>query len=117
MLARALAREADAAFHNIRGPELSSMWVGESERILRRIFEDAGRQPRSLIFFDEFDSIGGQRSERAHEASRHLVAQLLTLMDGFTRYENVIVLAATKQCRRPVVSRPHTVVSRSTGSR
>lgn len=97
MLARALAREAGAAFYNIRGPELSSMWVGESERILRKIFEDAGRQERSLIFFDEFDSIGGWRSERAHEASRHLVAQLLTLMDGFTQYDNVIVLAATNR--------------------
>jgi transitional endoplasmic reticulum ATPase len=108
MLARALAREAGAAFYNIRGPELSSMWVGESERILRKIFEDAGREERSLIFFDEFDSIGGQRSERAHEASRHLVAQLLTLMDGFTQYDNVVVLAATnriqdvdKALRRP----------------
>lgn len=97
MLARALAREADAAFYNIRGPELSSMWVGESERILRQIFEDAGRQERAIIFFDEFDSIGGQRSERSHEASRHLVAQLLTLMDGFRQYKNVIVLAATNR--------------------
>jgi transitional endoplasmic reticulum ATPase len=97
MLARALAHEAGAAFYNIRGPELSSMWVGESERTLRKIFEDAGRQERALIFFDEFDSIGGQRSERSHESSRHLVAQLLTLMDGFTRYENVIVLAATNR--------------------
>jgi transitional endoplasmic reticulum ATPase len=97
MLARALAREARAAFYNIRGPELSSMWVGESERILRKIFEDAGRQERSLIIFDEFDSIGGQRSERVHEASRHLVAQLLTLMDGFTQYDNVVVLAATNR--------------------
>lgn len=97
MLARALAREASAAFYNIRGPELSSMWVGESERVLRKIFEDAGRQERALIFFDEFDSIGGQRSERAHEASRHLVAQLLTLMDGFRQYEHVMVLAATNR--------------------
>jgi transitional endoplasmic reticulum ATPase len=97
MLARALAREADAAFYNIRGPELSSMWVGESERTLRKIFEDAGRQKRALIFFDEFDSIGGHRSERSHEASRHLVAQLLTLMDGFRQYKNVMVLAATNR--------------------
>lgn len=97
MLARALACEAHAAFYNIRGPELSSMWVGEAERILRKIFEDAGRQERSIIFFDEFDSIGSKRTERAHEASRHLVAQLLTLMDGFTRYDNVVVLAATNR--------------------
>jgi transitional endoplasmic reticulum ATPase len=108
MLARALAREAGAAFYNIRGPELSSMWRGESERILRKIFEDAGDQDRAIIFFDEFDSIGGQRSEHAHEASRHLVAQLLTLMDGFTPYQNVVVIAATnrvedvdKALRRP----------------
>lgn len=73
------------------------MWVGESERALRNIFEDACRQERALIFFDEFDSIGGQRSERAHEASRHLVAQLLTLMDGFRQYEHVMVLAATNR--------------------
>lgn len=108
MLARALAHEAGAAFYNIRGPELSSMWVGESERVLRKIFEDAGRQPRALIFFDEFDSIGGRRSERAHEASRHLVAQLLTLMDGFTQYDNVVVLAATNQVEDidPALRRP-----------
>jgi transitional endoplasmic reticulum ATPase len=97
MLARALAKESGAAFYNIRGPELSSMWRGESERILRKIFEDAGKQKRSIIFFDEFDSIGGHRSEHSHEASRHLVAQLLTLMDGFEKYDNVIVLAATNR--------------------
>jgi transitional endoplasmic reticulum ATPase len=97
MLARALAKEAKAAFYNIRGPELSSMWRGESERILRKIFEDAGKQDRAIIFFDEFDAMGGQRNEHSHEASRHLVAQLLTLMDGFEKYENVIVLAATNR--------------------
>jgi transitional endoplasmic reticulum ATPase len=97
MLARALAKKSGAAFYNIRGPELSSMWRGESERILRKIFEDAGKQNRAIIFFDEFDAIGGQRNEHSHEASRHLVAQLLTLMDGFEKYENVIVLAATNR--------------------
>ena len=73
------------------------MWRGESERILRKIFEDAGKRDRAIIFFDEFDAIGGQRNEHSHEASRHLVAQLLTLMDGFDKYENVIVLAATNR--------------------
>ena len=97
MLARIIANAAGAKFYEISGPEIFSKWYGESEKILRAIFEHAAKQPSSIIFFDEIDSIAGQRSSDAHEASKRVVAQLLTLMDGFKANENVVVIAATNR--------------------
>ena len=96
LLARIIAHEASAEFYEISGPQIFSKWVGESEAILRTIFEDAASKTRSIIFFDEIDSVAGQR-EGAHEASVRVVAQLLTLMDGFTPADNVVVIAATNR--------------------
>lgn len=96
MLARIIAARSGATFYNINGPEIFSKWYGQSEEVLRLIFEDARKQPKSIIFFDEIDSVAGQR-EDAHEASRRVVAQLLTLMDGFEPDENLIVLATTNR--------------------
>jgi len=96
LLARIIASRADAYFYEISGPEVFSKWYGESEELLRRIFEDAARKPRSIIFFDEIDSVAGQRDD-SHEASRRVVAQLLTLMDGFDADQNVVVVAATNR--------------------
>src|SRR5207244_1419137 len=62
----------------------------------RTVFEAARDEDRAIIFFDEIDSVAGER-EGAHEASRRVVAQLLTLMDGFERDENVVVVAATNR--------------------
>ena len=73
-----------------------SKWFGESEETLRRIFEDARQRSPSIVFFDEIDSVATQRAE-SHEASRRVVAQLLTLMDGFESNSNVIVIAATNR--------------------
>ncbi len=108
MLARIIANAADAAFYEISGPEIFSKWYGESEKILRAIFERAAVQSRSIVFFDEIDSVAGQRSGDAHEASKRVVAQLLTLMDGFDDNKNIVVIAATnrpqdidKALRRP----------------
>jgi ATP-dependent 26S proteasome regulatory subunit len=110
MLARIIASQAEAQFYEIRGPEIFSKWYGESERVLRAIFDDAAEseQERSIIFFDEIDSVAPQRSGEAHEASRRVVAQLLSLMDGFEAKKNVVVIAATnrpedidKALRRP----------------
>ena len=84
-------------FSKISGPEIFSKWYGESEKILRAIFERAAKQDRSIIFFDEIDSVAGQRSGDAHEASKRVVAQLLTLMDGFDENENIVVIAATNR--------------------
>lgn len=97
MLARIIANAAGAVFYEISGPEIFSKWYGESEKVLRVIFERAAEQPRSIIFFDEIDSIAGQRSGDAHEASKRVVAQLLTLMDGFDAKDNIVVIAATNR--------------------
>lgn len=97
MVARIIAARSGAAFYDINGPEIFSKWYGQSEELLRLIFEDARRQEKSIIFFDELDSVASQRSDEAHEATRRVVAQLLTLMDGFDPDENVVVLAATNR--------------------
>ncbi|MEA2362614.1 MAG: hypothetical protein QOD71_1759 [Thermoleophilaceae bacterium] len=107
MLARIMAKESGATFYGINGPQIFSKWLGDSEAILRRVFEDAADRDRSIIFFDEIDSVAGRREE-SYEGSRRVVAQLLALMDGFKRNDNVIVVAATnrvedidKALRRP----------------
>ena len=97
MLARIIANTTNAEFYEISGPEIFSKWYGQSEEVLRRIFEDAARQVRAIIFFDEIDSVAGQRDNESHEASRRVVAQLLTLMDGFDSDSNVVVIAATNR--------------------
>ena len=96
LLARIIASVAKAEFYEISGPQIFSKWVGESEAVLRRIFEDASKKP-SIIFFDEIDSVAPQRAGDANEASRRVVAQLLTQMDGFKPEHNVVVIAATNR--------------------
>jgi len=107
MLAQIIANQAQATFYEIAGPEIFSKWYGESEELLRKIFDHAATQPRSIIFFDEIDSIAAQRSE-SHEASRRVVAQLLSRMDGFTPDQNVMVVATTNRPQDidPALRRP-----------
>ena len=97
MLAKIIANSTEAVFYEISGPEVLSKWYGQSEGILRALFADAAKQEQAIIFFDEIDSLAGQRAEESHEASRRVVAQLLTLMDGFTKNDNVIVIATTNR--------------------
>jgi transitional endoplasmic reticulum ATPase len=97
LLARIIASSAGATFYAISGPTVFSKWYGESEELLRRIFEHAAARAPSIIFFDEIDSVAGQRNEEAHEASKRVVAQLLTLMDGLSSEKNVTVIAATNR--------------------
>jgi transitional endoplasmic reticulum ATPase len=98
LLAQIIAREANAAFYIISGPSIVSKWVGDSEGILRSIFTDAAQQEKAIIFFDEIDSIAEHRKGDSHEASKRLVAQLLTLIDGFDRSgSNIVVIAATNR--------------------
>jgi transitional endoplasmic reticulum ATPase len=103
MLARIIARESGAKFYQINGPEIVSKWVGQTEELLRKIFEHAQKQPSAIIFFDEIDSIAEERRDESHEASRRVVAQLLTLLDSCRRNQqaNVIVIGAT--------NRPHAI--------
>ncbi|MFJ1686975.1 ATP-binding protein [Streptomyces albidoflavus] len=97
LLARIIANHADAVFYAINGPEVLSKWYGQSEEIIRRIFEDAKKRERAIIFFDEIDSLATQRSDESHEASRRVVGQLLALMDGFSSDTNVMILGTTNR--------------------
>ena len=110
-LARILANQSGADFYEISGPEIVSKWVGDTEDILRKIFEAAKstKRGKSIIFFDEIDSLAESRAGDTHEASRRLVAQFLTLMDGFDTSENAtIVIAATNRAEAldPALVRP-----------
>lgn len=110
-LARIIARESDAEFYLVSGPTVVSKWVGDSEDTLRKIFEAAttSKSGRAIIFFDEIDSIAERRSGDSHESSRRLVAQLLTLMDGFDdKGKSVMVIAATNRSEAldPALLRP-----------
>lgn len=97
MLARIIAGSAESEFYHISGPEIFSKWYGESEEILRKLFEVASSQRRAIVFFDEIDSVAAQRDDESHEASRRVVAQLLAAMDGFSQDDNVVVIAATNR--------------------
>lgn len=97
-LARVIAHESGASFYLISGPSIVSKWVGDSEQAIRRIFRSAAKKESAIIFFDEIDSIAERRTEDSHEASRRLVAQLLTELDGFDQSgSNLIVIAATNR--------------------
>ncbi|WP_083935894.1 AAA family ATPase [Saccharomonospora halophila] len=99
-LARIIANESKAAFYLVSGPSIVSKWVGDSEDTLRRIFEAAAKDERAMIFFDEIDSIAERRTGDSHEMSKRLVAQLLTLLDGFDQGSgNVVVIAATNRIK------------------
>lgn len=109
MLAQIIASLSEAKFFVVSGPQVVSKWVGESEQILRSIFEAARSAPKAIIFFDEIDSVASRRTEDSHEASNRLVAQLLTLMDGTNKGEgNVVVVAATNRIGEidPALMRP-----------
>ena len=96
LIARAIAYEADARFFQVDGPELVSKYRGESEKRLRAVFERARENGPSIIFFDEIDSFGSERDE-GDEAGSRLVGQLLSLMDGVQKDEDVVVVGATNR--------------------
>jgi transitional endoplasmic reticulum ATPase len=97
MLAKIIASNTRSEFYEISGPEVLSKWYGQSEEILRKLFEEAGRHDSAIIFFDEIDSIAVKRADETHGTSRRLVAQLLTLMDGFTKDDDIVVIATTNR--------------------
>lgn len=109
-LARIIAQESKANFFLVNGPTVVSKWLGEAENTLRQIFDAAKKSENgAIIFFDEIDSIAADRSGDTHEASKKLVAQLLTLMDGFNENDgNVVVIAATNRADSldPAIRRP-----------
>jgi transitional endoplasmic reticulum ATPase len=98
MLAKAVATESEANFISVKGPELLSRWVGESERGIREIFRRARQASPCVIFFDEIDSIAPTRGmEGIHESTERIVSQLLTEMDGIQELSGVVVIAATNR--------------------
>lgn len=108
LLARIIASRSGATFYQISGPQIMSKWLGQSEELIRKIFEDAARQEKSIVFFDEIDSLATKRTDESHEASRRIVGQLLSSMDGFNSDENVIVIATTNRPQDidPALRRP-----------
>ncbi|MBA4694733.1 MAG: AAA family ATPase, partial [Candidatus Poseidoniales archaeon] len=101
LLAKAIANEAKANFISIKGPELISKWVGESEKAIREIFKKAKQSSPSIIFLDEFESIAGMRSSNSQsggsDVANRVVNQLLASMDGVESLDGVIIVAATNR--------------------
>ncbi len=98
LLAKAVATESEANFVSVRGPELLSKWVGESERGIREIFRRARQAAPCVIFFDEIDSIAPVRGAGGETAvTERVVSQLLTELDGMENMHGVVVLAATNR--------------------
>src|SRR5919199_200797 len=105
MLAKAVATESEANFISVKGPELLSKWVGESERGIREIFRKARQAAPCVIFFDEIDSIapiragagGMEGGEGTGGTNTRIMSQLLTELDGIEQLHGVVVLAATNR--------------------
>lgn len=98
LLAKAVATESEANFISVRGPELLSKWVGESERGIREIFRRARQAAPCVVFFDEIDSIAPVRGMGGDSmVTERVVSQLLTELDGIQSLSGVVVLAATNR--------------------
>jgi transitional endoplasmic reticulum ATPase len=99
LLAKAVASESEANFISVKGPELLSKWVGESEKGVREVFRKAKQAAPTVIFFDEIDAIASTRSgsEGDSGVTKRVVNQLLTEMDGLEELEDVAIIAATNR--------------------
>ena len=110
LIARALANQCEANFISIKGPELLSKWVGESEKGIREVFRRAKQAAPCIVFFDELDALAPRRAggELDGQVGNRVIAQLLTEMDGIEGREGVIVLAATNRSELidPALLRP-----------
>lgn len=96
LLARCLAGQADAAFFHLKVVDVASMWYGQAERRLQAVFDQARRQPRSIVFIDEIDALVPPR-ETAHEATHRVVSTLLENLDGLEDRGNLLVVASTNR--------------------
>jgi transitional endoplasmic reticulum ATPase len=97
LLAKALARESQANFISVKGPQLLSMWVGESERGVREVFRKARQVAPCIVFFDEIDALAPRRGSGEGAAAERVVSQFLTELDGIEALKGVVVLGATNR--------------------
>ena len=99
LLARAVATESEANFISVKGPELLSKWVGESEKAVREVFRKARMAAPAVIFFDELDAIAPMRGLGYGDSrvTERVISQILTEMDGLISLENVTVIGATNR--------------------
>jgi transitional endoplasmic reticulum ATPase len=97
LLAKAVAKESEANFIQVKGPSLLSMWVGKSEEGVRKIFEKARQVSPCIIFFDELDSIAGRRGSDQNKVTERVLNQMLSEMDGLDDMKDVLVIAATNR--------------------
>jgi transitional endoplasmic reticulum ATPase len=108
LLARAVAAESRVHFIHLNGPEIMRKFYGESEAKLREVFEEAARHAPAILFIDEIDAVAPKRADVAGEVEKRVVAQLLSLMDGFVSRGQVIVMGATNipEVLDPALRRP-----------
>jgi transitional endoplasmic reticulum ATPase len=99
LLARAVATESEANFISIKGPEVFSKWVGESEKAIREVFRKARMAAPAVVFLDEIDSLTPRRGMGMSDSgvSERVISQLLTEMDGITTLQDIVVIAATNR--------------------
>lgn len=109
LMAKAVAREASANFISVKGPELVSKWVGESEKGVRDVFKKARQAAPCVVFLDEIDVIATQRgSDSGERVTERMLGQILTELDGIEELRGVTVLAATNRLDviDPALTRP-----------
>jgi transitional endoplasmic reticulum ATPase len=108
LLARAVAAESRVHFIHLNGPEIMRKFYGESEAKLREVFEEAARRAPAILFIDEIDAVAPKRAEVVGDVEKRVVAQLLSLMDGFVSRGQVIVIGATNipEMLDPALRRP-----------
>ena len=99
LLAKAVANESESNFIAVKGPELLSKWVGESEKGVREVFKKARQTAPTVIFFDEIDALASSRTGGSTDSgvTQRVVNQLLTEIDGMEELQDVAVIAATNR--------------------
>ncbi|XP_065837049.1 ATPase family gene 2 protein homolog A-like isoform X7 [Oscarella lobularis] len=97
LIAKALATESGLNFISVKGPELLSQWVGESEKAVRQVFKKARAAAPSVVFFDEIDALAIHRGSDGSSVGDRVLSQILTEMDGVEPLKDVIILAATNR--------------------
>nr|AAF28347.1 calmodulin-binding protein [Arabidopsis thaliana]AAF28348.1 calmodulin-binding protein [Arabidopsis thaliana] len=107
-LARTFARHSGVNFFSVNGPEIISQYLGESEKALDEVFRSASNATPAAVFIDDLDAIAPARKEGGEELSQRMVATLLNLMDGISRTDGVVVIAATNRpdSIEPALRRP-----------